>query len=203
MNTLHAIDPVKMNMNSRTLTAGLRRLALLLAFSMALPLAAVAAEQKTFPSPEAAVDAMLAALKANDEAALVSIVGAKYKGLVVTGDAANDAARHAEAAALLETYRVLDERGNDRRVLLMGPHAWPLPIPLVREGGAWRFATEQGAVELLNRRIGGNERNAIVVLNAYVAAQREYAAQDRDGDGVLQYAQARRPVLARRRRPRR
>ena len=64
-----------------------------------------------------------------------------------------------------------------------------MPIPLVRAGDRWRFATEEGADELVNRRIGGNERNAIYVLRAYVDAQREYAARDRDGDGVLQYAQ--------------
>jgi hypothetical protein len=95
----------------------------------------------------------------------------------------------AQAAAQLEAFRVLDERGNDRRVLLMGPQAWPVPIPLVRAGAAWRFATEEGVEELLNRRIGGNERNAIQVLRAYLDAQRQYASSDRDGDGVLQYAQ--------------
>ena len=73
-------------------------------------------------------------------------------------------------------------------MLLVGDKAWPFPIPLVREGGAWRFATERGAEEILNRRIGRNERNALYVLQAYVDAQREYASRDRDGDGVLQYA---------------
>ena len=64
-----------------------------------------------------------------------------------------------------------------------------MPIPIVRAGDRWRFATEEGADEIVNRRIGGNERNAIYVLRAYVDAQRAYAARDRDGDGVLQYAQ--------------
>jgi len=64
-----------------------------------------------------------------------------------------------------------------------------VPIPLVREGGVWRFATEEGVEELMNRRIGGNERSAIQVLRAYDGAQREYAASDRNGDGVVQYAQ--------------
>ena len=64
-----------------------------------------------------------------------------------------------------------------------------MPIPIVRAGDRWRFATEEGADEIVNRRIGGNERNAIYVLRAYLDAQRAYAARDRDGDGVLQYAQ--------------
>jgi hypothetical protein len=71
---------------------------------------------------------------------------------------------------------------------VVGDQAWPVPIPIVKVGDRWRFATEQGIDELTNRRIGGNESNAIYVLRAYVAAQRAYAASDRDGDGVMQYA---------------
>jgi len=153
-----------------------------------LPLAAAAADQQTFATPEAAVAALSAALKANDERALVAIVGDKYKALVTTGDPAADAARRSEAYALLSRFMVLDERGPDRRVLLIGEQAWPLPIPLVRERGTWRFASEQGIEEMLNRRVGANERQAVGVLRAYVAAQREYAARDRNGDGVLEYA---------------
>ncbi|MBC7940180.1 MAG: DUF2950 domain-containing protein [Chitinophagaceae bacterium] len=164
-----------------------RRLALP-ALLVVLPLAANAQEQRTFATPQAAVEALITALKMNDERALVAIVGDKHRNLVVTGDPANDAAQRAETAALLGSYHVLDDNGPDKSVLLMGPQAWPLPIPLVRQGGAWRFATEEGAEEILNRRIGGNERNAIAVLLAYVEAQREYASRDRDGDGVLQYA---------------
>jgi hypothetical protein len=89
----------------------------------------------------------------------------------------------------MQTYRLLDEDGKDRRALLIGDQAWPMPIPLVKRGDRWQFATEEGIAELLNRRIGANERNAIDVLRAYVDAQREYASRDRNGDGVLQYAQ--------------
>lgn len=174
-------------MNALRIKAALRWL--LLAPLLALPLAFAAADQRTFATPEAAVNAVIAALKANDEAALVSIFGEQHKNLVVTGDPANDAAAHADAAAQLAAFHALEERGNDRRVLLMGPQAWPVPIPLVRQGGAWRFATEEGAEEMLNRRIGANERNAIHVLRAYLDAQREYASRDRKRDGVLQYAQ--------------
>ena len=149
---------------------------------------ASAAEQRTFATPEAAVDALSTALKANDERALVEMFGEKYKKLVSTGSPADDAARRAEAATWLATFRLLDDSSPDRRVLLVGDKAWPFPIPLVREGGAWRFATERGVEEILNRRVGRNERNALYVLQAYVDAQREYASRDRDGDGVLQYA---------------
>jgi hypothetical protein len=156
---------------------------------LALPLSVIAAEQKTFPTPEAAVDALQAALKANDQAALVAIFGDKQKDAIGSDDPAQDAVARAKAAAALETYRLLEARGDDRRVLLMGEQAWPLPIPLVKTASAWRFATEEGVEELVNRRIGGNERSAIRVARAYVDAQRRFAAADRDGDGVLQYAQ--------------
>jgi hypothetical protein len=73
-------------------------------------------------------------------------------------------------------------------VLLIGAEAWPMPIPIVRSGDRWRFASELGEDEIVNRRIGANERNAIYVLRAFVDAQRAYAAVDRDGDGVRQYA---------------
>jgi hypothetical protein len=158
-------------------------------FLLAIPLAAFAAEQKTFATPEAAVDALMAALKADDDAAIVAIFGDTHKDLVVTPDKAANSATRAKIAGAMQTLRVLSDAGQDRRIVLIGDQAWPMPIPLVREKGAWRFATEQGADELINRRIGGNERNAITVLRAYVDAQRQYASRDRDGDNVLQYAQ--------------
>ena len=174
-------------MNSlASLRAGLRQACL--AFLLAVPLTAPAADQRTFPTPEAAVDALAAALKTNDEAALLELFGAKYKDVISTGSPADDAGRRAQASAWLATFRALDESAPDRRILLVGEKAWPFPIPLVRESGSWRFATERGVDEMLNRRVGRNERNALYVLQQYVDAQRQYASRDRDGDGVLQYA---------------
>ena len=187
MNLTHPLTKVTTTMNPfASLNAGLHRA--LLVVLLALPLALAAAEQRTFATPEAAVDALATALKANDERALIEMFGEKYKQLISTGSPADDAARRAEAATWLDTYRRLDDSAPDRRVLLVGDKAWPFPIPLVREGSAWRFATERGAEEVLNRRVGRNERNALYVLQAYVDAQRVYASRDRDGDGVLQYA---------------
>lgn len=187
MNPLRAINIVMTPMISFGIKAGFRRLALI--FLLALPLAATAGEQRTFATPEAAVDALMAALKVNDEAALLAIFGDKQKEFVNTGDAAQNAADRAKASEALAAFRALDERGPDRRVLLMGVNAWPMPIPLVRVGGAWRFATEEGVEEMINRRIGHNENSAIEVMRAYIDAQRQYASTDRDGDGVRQYAQ--------------
>ena len=166
-----------------------RILRLVFVFLLASPLMVFAAEQKTFATPEEAVSALTAALKADDDAALVAIFGDQHRDLVITPDKAANSANHAKAAAALQTYHLLEEKDKDTRTLLIGDQAWPLPIPLVRAGDRWRFATELGEDELVNRRIGANERNAIVVLNAYLDAQKEYAAEDRNGDGVLQYAQ--------------
>jgi hypothetical protein len=155
----------------------------------AMPILATGAEQKTFATPDEGADALLAALKADDDAALVAIFGDKYKSLIVTSDRAANSVMRANIAAAMQTYRLLEEKGKDRRVLLVGDQAWPLPIPLARVGERWRFATEEGEDEIINRRIGANERSAIKVLYAYLDAQKDYAARDRIGDGVLQYAQ--------------
>jgi Protein of unknown function (DUF2950) len=165
-----------------------RMLRCTVALVLALPLAALPAEQQTFATPTEAVSALLAALKANDDKALLAIFGDKHKELVVTNDRAADAANRANAAAQIEAYRLLQEQGNDRRILLIGDQAWPVPIPLVKSGERWRFATEEGEDELINRRIGANERNAISVMQAYLDAQKQYASADRNGDGVLEYA---------------
>jgi hypothetical protein len=164
-----------------------RRLAL--ALIVAVPLAATAAPQDTFATPEAAVDALMAALKADSDPAMVAIFGEAHKNLIDSTDRAATSATRARILAAMQTLRALQVPSPERRVLVIGDEAWPVPIPLVRTGDRWRFATEEGADEILNRRIGGNERNAIYVLRAYLDAQRAYAARDRDGDGVLQYAQ--------------
>lgn len=157
--------------------------------ALAIPLGVLAAAQRTFDTPEDAVAALATALKARDEATLVAIFGETHKDLVVSPDQAENAQNWAKASAELDAYHVLEDAGPDRRILLVGDEAWPMPIPIVKEGGHWRFATEQGEEEITNRRIGANEREAIAVLRAYLDAQRDYASRDRNNDGLLEYAQ--------------
>jgi hypothetical protein len=130
----------------------------------------------------------MAALKADSDPAMIAIFGDEHKHLIV-GDRAASSATRAKLYAAMQALRVLREPSASRRILVIGDEAWPVPIPIVRTGDRWRFATEEGEDEVINRRIGGNERNAINVMRAYIDAQRTYAAEDRDGDGVLQYAQ--------------
>ena len=118
MNLAHAIDKATTSMNGFRATSVVRRwvLALLLAF----PLVAMAAEQKTFATPEQAVDALMAALKADDEAELLEIFGEQHKSLIVTSDRAANSATRAELLAHMQDFRDLEEAGSDRRVLLIG-----------------------------------------------------------------------------------
>lgn len=187
MHPFPSIESKASAMNITHFGSYLRRLAL--ALLVAVPLAAAAAPQETFATPDAAVDALMIALKADSDPAMVAIFGEEHKDLIVTSDRAASSATRAKILAAMQMLRVLREPSADRRVLVIGDEAWPMPIPIVRTGERWRFATEEGRGEIENRRIGGNERNALYVLRAYLDAQRAYAASDRDGDGVLQYAQ--------------
>ena len=174
-------------LQTRRLGAALRRWVLTALF---LGTACVtAAEQKTFASPEAAVAALTEALAADDDAAMIGLFGEKHHSLVSSPDKAENSATRAKIHAALKSFLVVEEKGADTRVLVIGNQAWPMPIPLVRENGMWRYASELGEEELINRRIGGNERNAMMVLRAYVDAQKQYASRDRNDDGVLEYAQ--------------
>lgn len=160
-----------------------------MAVLLAAPVLALADSQRTFADPEAAVSALMDACLADDDEALLALFGKEHKALVVTPDKAENTATRAKMAKFLRTYHLLEPVDGNRRILLLGDEAWPLPIPLVRENGSWRFATELGEDELINRRIGANERQALTVMHAYISAQRQYATKDRNGDGVLQYAQ--------------
>jgi hypothetical protein len=188
MRTLPSILGKASSMKNHSILSLLCGIVLVLA--VATPVAVVAATpQETFATPEAAADALMAALKADSDVSLTALFGEEHKVKLFDPDPAAAKANRARIVESMQTLRVLKEPSADRRILLIGANAWPLPFPIVKSGDRWRFATEEGVDELINRRIGGNERNAIYSLRAFVDAQRAYAARDRDGDGVLQYAQ--------------
>lgn len=168
----------------RALKAGL-----LVALCLGFGNVGMTAEQPGYPTPQAAVEAFAAALEAPGYDALLTLFGRSHKEIIEPSDSAIADINKQHMASIIKEYWALREDGPDRDTVLMGFDAWPLPIPLVRESGQWRFATELAADEILNRRIGNNELNAIHVLRAYVDAQRQYAKEDHMGDGVLQYAQ--------------
>jgi Protein of unknown function (DUF2950) len=146
------------------------------------------AQQKSFSSAEEAVEAAVTAARNNNQKEMLAIFGAQAKGLLFSADAVADKQRREEfLAAYAESHRLVTE-GQDT-ILFVGKQDWPLPIPLVKRANAWVFDTEKGKEEILNRRIGENELYTIQTLLAVVDAQREYAMEDRDRDGLLEYAQ--------------
>ena len=150
--------------------------------------ATAAGTQKSFASPDAAITALVDAVKLNDQPLLRSILGPDSGKLISSGDpVADEQGRAAFINAYSETNQ-LSVEGGTKATLVIGKDAWPFPIPLVKIGGGWRFDARQGEEEILNRRIGRNELAAIEVCKAIVDAEREYAAQDVDGNGVLEYA---------------
>jgi hypothetical protein len=160
-------------------------------FSLALiaPFALSAADLgKPFATPEAAVSALAAAAGAQDANALRVLFGSAAADLQNPDrvQAANDFIEF--TAAFNQAQRIV-RKSDSQCALYVGTNSWPFPIPLVKQEGQWRFDTAAGKDELLNRRIGENELAALEAVRAYVEAQREYAAKDRDNDEVLEYAQ--------------
>lgn len=164
-------------------------LAVLLAWAgTSLPAIAADTEQQTFASPQQAVDALVAALRAGTAQQLLHIFGPQGDKLVHSGDPiADKAARDKFVTAYGKAHKIVMDT-TDKAVLVIGERAWPFPIPVVKQGDVWHFDTRAGEEEILDRRIGRNELNAIEVCRAYVDAQHEYASKDRNGDGLLEYA---------------
>ncbi len=167
---------------------GYPTICLVIALSVLLsPTRVPAQDQQQFASPEEAVNALKAAVAAQDTNALHRIFGAAGQALVSADvvEAANERAIFAER---LTQGTQLVRDSDTKETLEVGPDHWPFPIPLLRNDSHWYFDTEAGRQEILNRRIGANEMGAIRVCLAYVDAQREYASQDRNQDDVLEYA---------------
>lgn len=146
-----------------------------------------AAAQKAFSNPEAAAETLVAAVEKNDAQALRSILGENWKRFIPTDDVDRE-----DVDAFLAAWNTSHKMvaGADGRVhLAVGTDEWTLPIPIVKTGDAWRFDVKAGAEEIRTRRIGRNELAAMQAALAYCDAQKEYALADRNGDGVLEYAQ--------------
>ena len=149
---------------------------------------AAAPEQKNFASTEAGSTALVEAIKSNDEVALGSILGPDGSQLISSGDEVADTqSREAFIKAYNDAHKLVLQ-GDTQAILVIGKDEWPMPIPLVKSQDGWHFDTTRGAKEILDRRIGRNELNAIQVCLAIVDAERDYVAKDPDGDGIPEYA---------------
>lgn len=144
--------------------------------------------QQSFPTPEAAADALIAALRGNDRPALDRIFGAESVQRLQPSEPEERQESVARFLADAAEFRAVRRESEDTAILMLGFDASPFPVPLRRVDGGWRYDPAAGAEEILNRHIGANELTAIRVMRAYIRVQMQYARSDRMGDGVRQFA---------------
>ena len=147
--------------------------------------------QQGFDSPEQAANSLIAAADQFDVPSLMQIFGPAGTDFVASANPVEDKKIAIAFAAKAQEKHSLevDPKNPSRAVLIVGAEEWPFPIPMVKKNGKWRFDTNAGKREILLRRIGANELDAITICRGYVEAQLEYASQIHDDSGVNQYAQ--------------
>lgn len=148
-------------------------------------------EGKGFATPKAAADAFIQAAADYDRSKLEEILGPESSSILTIADPvqARDRATEFAAAAKEKNLLKTDPKDPNLMALLVGNDDWPFPIPIVKRGTKWYFDTKSGLREILARRIGADELDAITVCRGYVEAQLEYATEVHDGSGLKQYAQ--------------
>jgi len=147
---------------------------------------------KTFDSPQAAVDALLDAADKYNVSALEAIFGPEGDDIIQTGEPARDKKTAADFVAKAREKKEIatDPKTPDRAVLVIGAEDWPFTVPIVKtRTNEWLFDSKAGLQEILYRRIGGNELDAIQICHGYVEAQDDYAVMKRGDKGVAEYAQ--------------
>ncbi len=151
----------------------------------------VQSSQKEFATPKEAADALVQAAANYDVPALKQILGPDSDDLISSEDQVGDKNNLAAfaAKAMQKQDVIVDKKNRKYATLSVGEDGWPLPIPLVQKAGKWSFDTKAGREEILLRRIGSNELDAIQICRGYVDAQKEYAMEKHDSVGVNQYAQ--------------
>ena len=151
--------------------------------------ASIAGAQQAFKTPDEAASALVSAAKADDPKAIVTVLGPDGTDIASSGDEVADAATRQKFVAAYDAKHQITIEGDNKAIMVIGQEDFPLPIPLIRKDGMWRFDTAAGREEILFRRVGKNELDAIQACLAYVDAQNEYAEKDRTGAGIKTYAQ--------------
>jgi hypothetical protein len=147
------------------------------------------AGQQIFPSAAEASRALVAALREDDRAALLKVLGAGAGEILSSGDEVEDKDDRAQFVEKYKQMHRLLTEPNGFTTLFIGPENWPAPIPLVHGGKGWYFDTAAGKQEILYRRVGENELTVIHVCGEMVDAEKEYYAKPQDGNTVQEYAQ--------------
>jgi hypothetical protein len=145
--------------------------------------------QQAYPSPEEAAASLTAALKTGTRSAILKVLGKDGDDIVASGDDVADAEMRQRFLSAYEVRHSIKTEGNKKATLILGADDFPFPIPLVNNRTGWEFDAAAGRIEILYRRIGRNELDAIQTCLAFVDAQNEYAEKDR-GEGVGVYAQS-------------
>ena len=146
---------------------------------------------QTFESADKAADALVEAAEKFNVTSLIRLVGSQGEDLVLTGEYAQDRERAEEFAAQARKKKqvALDPKTDARAYLLVGEQDWPFALPIVKRDGRWSFDAAAGRQELMFRRIGSNELDAIAICEGYVDAQFDFAYRKRQGYEAPQYAQ--------------
>ncbi len=150
--------------------------------------AAADLKQRTFKSPDEAVKALIESIRARDKKQILAIFGPSGKEIMSSGDEVADREMGERFVKAYEEANKMVSESAAKIVLHVGKGDFPFPIPVVKKGEVWLFATQAGKEEILSRRIGRNELSTIQVCLAYVDGQREYARRSQGG-GLMEYAQ--------------
>lgn len=146
--------------------------------------------QSFYASPQEAANALYEVIKSHDVKSIYKVLGPGSEDLIYTGDAVADQQMRERFLAAYDRFLMIEQEGDAKATLVLGENDWPFPFPLVKCAQGWQFDAHAGAEEIVNRRIGANELFAMKFCLAYGDAQQEYAERDRDGDGLLEYAQS-------------
>ena len=156
---------------------------------VAVTLSSATQAQQAYPTPENAAAALVAAVKTGTKSAILKVLGNAGADIVESGDDVADAEMRQRFLSAYDARNSIRTEGNKKATLILGADDFPFPIPLVNGRTGWEFDTAAGRREVLYRRIGRNELDAIQTSLAFVDAQNEYAEKDRTGEGAGVYAQ--------------
>jgi hypothetical protein len=162
----------------------LARVASLTVAMLVLAMVSAAGAQQSFKTAEEAAEALVKAARDGDRKTILAVLGPDGADIVASGDPVADADTRKEFVAAYDAKHKVAMEGDDKATLIVGTEDFPLPIPLVRKDGSWRFDSAAGREEILVRRVGRNELNTIQAALAYVDAQQEYAEKGVAGPGV-------------------
>ena len=143
--------------------------------------------QSVFANPEEAANLLTQALRDSDPELIKQLLGDDYEEILpLDAVVEEDVTNYLNA---WDKFNALVPQGENKVLIAVGEHEWTFPIPIEQGSSGWYFDIDEGLERMRIRNIGRNELATMQVVLAYYDAQMEYAQQDRDGDGFLEYAQ--------------